>query len=70
MLVGEPGVGKTAVVEGLARLIELEPEKVARGCAVSLVQLQMGGIVAGKMLSGMFEERIRELLTKLKSAKT
>ena len=28
MLVGEPGVGKTAVVEGLARLIELEPEKV------------------------------------------
>ena len=28
MLVGEPGVGKTAVIEGLARLIELEPEKV------------------------------------------
>ncbi|MGI9067837.1 MAG: AAA family ATPase [Pyrinomonadaceae bacterium] len=28
MLVGEPGVGKTAVIEGLARTIELEPEKV------------------------------------------
>src|SRR5258705_10826302 len=58
MLVGEPGVGKTAVVEGLARLIEMEPEKVpARLRGTHVVQLQMGGIVAGTMLRGMFEER-------------
>ncbi len=57
MLVGEPGVGKTAVVEGLARLIEMEPEKVpARLRGSHVVQLQMGGIVAGTMLRGMFEE--------------
>ena len=48
MLVGEPGVGKTAVVEGLARLIELTPEKVpARLRGSHIVQLQMGSIVAG-----------------------
>src|SRR5215471_13373830 len=47
MLVGEPGVGKTAVIEGLARLIELEPQKVpARLRNSHVVQLQMGGIVA------------------------
>src|SRR5258708_80452 len=46
MLVGEPGVGKTAVIEGLARLIELEPEKVpARLRNSHIVQLQMGSIV-------------------------
>jgi ATP-dependent Clp protease ATP-binding subunit ClpC len=47
MLVGEPGVGKTAVVEGLARLIELEPQRVpARLRNAHIVQLQMSGIVA------------------------
>ena len=57
MLVGEPGVGKTAVIEGLARMIELEPQKVpARLRNSHVVQLQMGGIVAGTMLRGMFEE--------------
>ena len=63
MLVGEPGVGKTAVVEGLARLIELEPEKVpARLRDSHIVQLQMGGLVAGTMLRGMFEERIKGII--------
>ena len=67
MLVGEPGVGKTAVIEGLARTIELEPEKVParlRGCHI--VQLQMGGIVAGTMLRGMFEERIKGIIDEVK----
>src|SRR6478736_4648326 len=67
MLVGEPGVGKTAVIEGVARLIELEPEKVParlRNCHV--VQLQMGGIVAGTMLRGMFEERIKGIIDEVK----
>src|SRR5215813_11445539 len=67
MLVGEPGVGKTAVIEGLARMIELEPQKVParlRNCHV--VQLQMGGIVAGTMLRGMFEERIKGIIDEVK----
>src|SRR5919202_512657 len=67
MLVGEPGVGKTAVVEGLARLIELEPEKVpARLRNTHVVQLQMGGLVAGTMLRGMFEERIKGIIDEVK----
>src|SRR5262249_38152674 len=67
MLIGEPGVGKTAVVEGLARIIELEPEKVPqrlRGAHV--VNLQMSGIVAGTMLRGMFEERIQGIINEVK----
>jgi ATP-dependent Clp protease ATP-binding subunit ClpA len=67
MLVGEPGVGKTAVVEGLARLVELEPEKVpARLRGSHMVQLQMGGLVAGTMLRGMFEERIKGIIDEVK----
>lgn len=67
MLVGEPGVGKTAVVEGLARLIELEPEKLpARLRDAHIVQLQMGGLVAGTMLRGMFEERIKGIIDEVK----
>jgi len=67
MLVGEPGVGKTAVVEGLARMIEMEPDKVpARLRGTHVVQLQMGGIVAGTMLRGMFEERIKGIIDEVK----
>jgi ATP-dependent Clp protease ATP-binding subunit ClpC len=67
MLVGESGVGKTAVVEGLARLIELEPAKVpARLRNSHIVQLQMSGIVAGTMLRGMFEERLQGIIQEVK----
>jgi ATP-dependent Clp protease ATP-binding subunit ClpC len=67
MLVGEPGVGKTAVIEGLARMIELEPQRVpARLRNSHVVQLQMGGIVAGTMLRGMFEERIKGIIDEVK----
>ena len=67
MLIGEPGVGKTAVVEGVARLIELEPEKVpARLRGSHIIQLQMGGLVAGTMLRGMFEERIKGIIDEVK----
>ncbi|MDX2034047.1 MAG: Clp protease N-terminal domain-containing protein, partial [Blastocatellia bacterium] len=67
MLVGEPGVGKTAVVEGLARLIEMEPHRVpARLRNSHIVQLQMAGIVAGTMLRGMFEERIQGIINEVK----
>jgi ATP-dependent Clp protease ATP-binding subunit ClpA len=67
MLVGEAGVGKTAVVEGLARKIELEPDTVPQRLRNShLVQLQMSGIVAGTMLRGMFEERIQGIINEVK----
>jgi ATP-dependent Clp protease ATP-binding subunit ClpA len=67
MLVGESGVGKTAVVEGLARMIELEPARVpARLRNSHIVQLQMSGIVAGTMLRGMFEERLQGIIQEVK----
>jgi ATP-dependent Clp protease ATP-binding subunit ClpC len=67
MLLGEPGVGKTAIVEGLARRIEYEPETVPvrlRDCQV--VNLQMNSMVAGTMLRGMFEDRIQNVIRELK----
>jgi ATP-dependent Clp protease ATP-binding subunit ClpA len=67
MLVGEPGVGKTAIAEGLARRIEFEPESVPvrlRDCQV--VNLQMNAMVAGTMLRGMFEDRIQNVIRELK----
>jgi ATP-dependent Clp protease ATP-binding subunit ClpA len=67
MLIGEPGVGKTAIVEGLARRIEFEPDAVPvrlRDCQV--VNLQMNAMVAGTMLRGMFEDRIQNVIRELK----
>ena len=67
MLIGEPGVGKTAIAEGLARQIEFEPESVPvrlRDCQV--VNLQMNTMVAGTMLRGMFEDRIQNVIRELK----
>ena len=67
MLVGEPGVGKTAIVEGLARRIEFEPDTVPvrlRDCQI--VNLQMNTMVAGTMLRGMFEDRMQNVIRELK----
>jgi len=67
MLIGEPGVGKTAIAEGLALRIEFEPETVPvrlRDCQV--VNLQMNAMVAGTMLRGMFEDRIQNVIRELK----
>ena len=67
MLVGEPGVGKTAVVEGLARRIELEPDKVPdRLKNKQIVNLQMNSIVAGTIFRGMFEDRIEKIIKEIK----
>jgi ATP-dependent Clp protease ATP-binding subunit ClpA len=67
LLIGEPGVGKTAIVEGLARRIEFEPEGVPlrlRDCQI--VNLQMNSMVAGTMLRGMFEDRIQNVIREIK----
>ena len=67
MLVGEPGVGKTAIVEGLARRVEFDPETVPvrlRDCQI--INLQMNAMVAGTMLRGMFEERMQSVIREVK----
>jgi ATP-dependent Clp protease ATP-binding subunit ClpC len=67
LLLGEPGVGKTAIAEGLARRIEFEPEKVPvrlRDCQI--INLQMNTMVAGTMLRGMFEDRIQNVIREIK----
>jgi len=67
MLIGEPGVGKTAIVEGLARRIEFEPETVpARLRECQVVSLNMNSMVAGTMLRGMFEDRIQNVIREIK----
>lgn len=67
MLIGEPGVGKTAIVEGLARKLEIEPEKIPfrlRNCQI--VSLHMNSMVAGTMLRGMFEDRMHNVIREIK----
>src|SRR5262249_46824075 len=63
----EPGVGKTAIAEGLARRIELEPETVpVRLRDAQIVRLDMNALVAGTMLRGMFEERLQNVIREVK----
>ena len=67
MLIGEPGVGKTAIAEGLARRIELEPETIpVRLRDAQIVSLEMNALVAGTMLRGMFEERLQSIIREVK----
>ncbi|MBI5286497.1 MAG: ATP-dependent Clp protease ATP-binding subunit [Deltaproteobacteria bacterium] len=67
MIIGEPGVGKTAIVEGLARWIELEPHQVPKRLRnKQVVNLQMNSVVAGTIFRGMFEDRIEKVIKELK----
>src|SRR3954470_7715219 len=67
MLLGEPGVGKTAIAEGLARRIELEPETVpVRLRDAQIVSIEINALVAGTMLRGMFEDRLQNVIRELK----
>jgi ATP-dependent Clp protease ATP-binding subunit ClpC len=68
-LIGEPGVGKTAIVEGLAQRIvagrvpsDLENKR--------LVRLDVGSLVAGTMYRGQFEERLKKVIDEIKSTET
>lgn len=68
VLIGEPGVGKTAIVEGLARRIHTgDVPAPLRGKRI--VSLNMGGMVAGAMFRGQFEQRIKTILEELRQAK-
>src|SRR5947207_3083948 len=68
VLIGEPGVGKTAIVEGLARRI-VEDNVPAPLRGKRIVTLNIGGMVAGAMFRGQFEQRIKSILEELREAK-
>ena len=64
ILIGDPGVGKTAIVEGLAqRIVEKRVPQILLD--KRLVTLDMGGVVAGTKYRGQFEERIKAVLNEL-----
>lgn len=67
ILVGEPGVGKTAVIEGLAQRIA-DGDVPANLKNRRLVELDLGALVAGTTLRGQFEERVKRLLDELSDA--
>ncbi len=66
-LIGEPGVGKTAIVEGLA-------QRIVAGATPGplldkrVLQLDVGSLVAGTMYRGQFEERLKKVITELKNS--
>ncbi|MGB3713238.1 MAG: ATP-dependent Clp protease ATP-binding subunit [Candidatus Promineifilaceae bacterium] len=66
-LIGEPGVGKTAIVEGLAqRIIDGRVPEILFNKRV--LQLDVGSLVAGTMYRGQFEERLKRVIEELKSS--
>jgi ATP-dependent Clp protease ATP-binding subunit ClpC len=66
-LIGEPGVGKTAIVEGLAQRI-IDGDVPAPLLDRRLLQLDVGSLVAGTMYRGQFEERLKRVIDELKSS--
>ncbi|MEM7330901.1 MAG: ATP-dependent Clp protease ATP-binding subunit [Chloroflexota bacterium] len=66
-LIGQPGVGKTAIIEGLAqRIIEGRVPEILHNKRV--LQLDVGSLVAGTMYRGQFEERLKRVIEELKSS--
>ena len=67
ILMGEPGVGKTAIVEGLAQRI-VEGDVPAPLMKKQVLQLDVGSLVAGTMYRGQFEERLKRVIDELKKS--
>ncbi len=67
VLIGEPGVGKTAIVEKLASLV-VEGDVPETLLGKRVVTLDMGALVAGTKYRGEFEERLKKVIAELKSA--
>lgn len=66
-LIGEPGVGKTAIVEGLAqRIVSGDVPSVLQGCRI--MSLDMGALIAGAKYQGEFEERLKMVLKEISEA--
>lgn len=66
-LIGEPGVGKTAIIEGLAqRIVDGRVPDILHNKRV--LQLDVGSLVAGTMYRGQFEERLKRVIEELKSS--
>ncbi len=68
VLIGEPGVGKTAIAEGLAlRIVQKKVPRILQDKRV--VTLDLAGLVAGTKYRGQFEERMKALMSELEKAK-
>ncbi|KRM72581.1 ATP-dependent chaperone ClpB [Lacticaseibacillus brantae] len=67
VLIGEPGVGKTAIVEGLAQRIVRQdvPDNLKNK---TIISLDMGGLIAGAKYRGEFEERLKSVLQEVKKS--
>ncbi|MBW6454885.1 MAG: ATP-dependent Clp protease ATP-binding subunit [Trueperaceae bacterium] len=68
VLIGEPGVGKTAIVEGLAQSI-VDGRVPPNLAEVRVLAIDLSNVVAGTKYRGEFEERLRQIIEELKSAK-
>ena len=66
-LIGEPGVGKTAIVEGLTQRI-VDGDVPAPLMGKQVLQLDVGSLVAGTMYRGQFEERLKRVIDELKAS--
>ena len=68
LFVGDPGVGKTAIAEGLARkIVKGEVPDVLKGCTI--YSLDMGALIAGTRYRGDFEERVKSVVKELEALK-
>lgn len=67
VLIGQPGVGKTAIIEGLAsRIVSGDvPESIAK---CKIIELDMGALIAGAKYRGEFEERLKSVLSEIKES--